>query len=262
MTSLAWSVVDTWTLVRRDLAHWRRRPVPVVADTLLFPVVIVLMFGYLLGGAMSVPGGGSYREFLVPGMFAMTMVFGIGATLVTVSADTARGITDRFRSLPMAGPAVLLGRVVADLLTSAVTLVVLVGCGLAVGWRPHRGVVDTGLALGLLLLLRFAFVWIGVYLGIVFHGNPEAVTAVRTLEFPIGFLANPFVATGAMPAWLGAVAAWNPLSATVSATRQLFGNPGVGAGWVDRHAVLMAVGWPLALTAVFLPLAVRAYRKL
>ena len=136
---LGWAVADAWVITGRDLAHWARQPGAVIANTLLFPVVIVLMFGYLLGGAMTVPGGGDYRDFLMPGMFAMTMVFGIGATANAVSADAARGVTDRFRSLPMAAPAVITGRAAADMLNSAAALAVLTGCGFAAGWHPHRG---------------------------------------------------------------------------------------------------------------------------
>ena len=260
---LRWAMIDPITLTRRDLAQWVRQPGVVITNTLLFPIMIVLMFGYLLGGAMTVPGGGSYREFLLPGMFAMTMVFGIGTTMAAVSSDAARGITDRFRSLPMASSAVVAGRAIADMLTAAVTLAVLIGCGLLIGWHLHRSLGDTLAAVGLLLLLRFAFVWVGVYLGLVCSANPEAVTAVRTVEFPIGFLGNPFVATATMPAWLGTIAAWNPLSCTVSAVRELFGNPtGDDRSWIAQHAVFMATVWPLILIAVFLPLSVRRYRHL
>jgi ABC-type multidrug transport system permease subunit len=260
---LAWAITDAWVITRRDLAHWARQPGAVIANTLLFPIMIVLMFGYLLGGAMTVPGGGDYRDFLMPGMFAMTMVFGIGATLGAVSADAARGITDRFRSMPMTAPAVITGRAAADMLNSAAVLAVLTGCGFGVGWHPHRGAVRAIAALGLLLLLRFAFVWIGVHLGLRFYSNAEAVTAVRTLEFPIGFLGNPFVAVSTMPAWLGAIALWNPLSSTVTATRQLFGDPvGAAPSWITDHAVLMAVAWPLLLIAVFFALSLHRYRCL
>jgi ABC-2 type transport system permease protein len=259
---LGWAIADAWVITRRDLAHWARQPGMVIANTLLFPIMIVLMFGYLLGGAMTVPGG-DYRDFLMPGMFAMTMVFGIGTTLAAVSADAARGVTDRFRSMPMATSAVIVGRAAADMLNSAAALAVLAGCGLLVGWHPHRGAVHALGALGLLLLLRFAFLWIGVYLGLTFYRNPEAVTAVRTVEFPIGFLGNPFVAISTMPAWLGAIALWNPLSSTVSAARQLFGDPiGAHPSWITDNAVLMAVAWPLLLIAVFFPLSLHRYRRL
>ena len=260
---LAWAIADAWVITRRDLAHWARQPGAVIATTLLFPIMIVLMFGYLLGGAMTVPGGGNYHDFLMPGMFAMTMVFGIGATLSAVSADAARGVTDRFRSMPMATSAVIAGRAAADMLNSAAALAVLTGCGFLVGWHPHRGAARAVAALGLLLLLRFAFVWIGVYLGLRFYPNPEAVTAVRTVEFPIGFLGNPFVAISTMPAWLGAIALWNPLSSTVSAARQLFGDPTGGPpSWITDHAVVLAVAWPVVLIAVFFPLSLRRYRHL
>jgi ABC-2 type transport system permease protein len=259
---LVLAISDAWVITCRDLAHWARQPGTVLANTLLFPIMIVLMFGYLLGGAMTVPGG-DYRDFLMPGMFAMTMVFGIGATTSAVSADAARGVTDRFRSMPMAPPAVITGRAAADMLNSAAALAVLTGCGFLVGWHPHRGTARAIAALGLLLLLRFAFVWIGVYLGLRFYTNPEAVTAVRTLEFPIGFLGNPFVAVSTMPAWLGAIALWNPLSSTVSAARQLFGDPaGARPSWITDHAVLMAVAWPLLLIVIFFTLSLHRYRRL
>jgi ABC transporter DrrB family efflux protein len=260
---LAWAVADAWVITGRDLAHWARQPFAVIANTLLFPLMIVLMFGYLLGGAMTVPGGGDYRDFLMPGMFAMTMVFGIGATVTAVSADAARGVTDRFRAMPMATSAVIAGRAAADMLSSAAALAVLTGCGWLVGWQPHRGATRAVAAVALLLLLRFAFVWIGIYLGLTFYASPEAVTAVRTLEFPIGFLGNPFVAISTMPVWIAAIAQWNPLSSTVSAARQLFGDPtGAHSSWITDHAVLLAVAWPLLLIAVFFPLSLHRYRRL
>lgn len=260
---LAWAVADAWVITGRDLAHWARQPGAVIANTLLFPLMIVLMFGYLLGGAMTVPGGGDYRDFLMPGMFAMTMVFGIGATVTAVSADVARGVTDRFRAMPMATSAVIAGRAAADMLSSAAALAVLTGCGWLVGWQPHRGATRAVAALALLLLLRFAFVWIGIYLGLTFYSSPEAVTAVRTLEFPIGFLGNPFVAISTMPVWIAAIAQWNPLSSTVSAARQLFGDPtGAHSSWITDHSVLLAVAWPLLLIAVFFPLSLHRYRRL
>ena len=260
---IGWALADTWVIACRDLAHWRQQPGAVIASTLVFPVMIVLMFDYLLGGAMIVPGGGDYRDFLMPGMFAMTMVFGIGATLSAVSADAARGITDRFRSLPMTAAAIIAGRAAADMLSSAAALAALTGCGLLTGWHPNRGAARAIAALGLLLLLRFAFVWVGVYLGLRFYLSPEAVTAARTLEFPVGFLGNPFVAVSTMPAWLGAVALWNPLSSTVTAARQLFGDPvGASSSWITSHAVIMSVAWPLLITSIFFSLSLRRYRRL
>lgn len=252
---------DSWVITRRDLEHWVAQPAPVLIS-LLFPVMTVLMFGYLFGGALSVSGGGSYREFLMPGMFALTMVFGIEMTMIAVVTDTARGVTDRFRSLPMASSAVLLGRSGADMLNAVVGLAVMIGCGLAVGWQAREGLPSALTAIGLLLLLRFALIWLGVYLGLVIN-SPEAVTGAQILVWPLGFLSNAFVAPATMPGWLGTIAEWNPLSATVSATRALFGNPGATSGsWAAEHALALAVAWPLLLIAVFLPLSVRRYRWL
>jgi ABC transporter DrrB family efflux protein len=258
---LRWALADGWTVTLRDLTHWVRKPGQVVAG-LLFPVMIVLMFGYLFGGGMAVPGGGDYREYLMPGMFAMTMLFGIEATFTAVARDAAEGVTDRFRSLPIASSAVVLGRSVADMLNTVLGLLVMIACGLAVGWRWHEGPVRAALAVGLLLLLRFAFLWVGIYLGLTLDG-PEAVMAVQILVWPIGFLSSAFAWTGTMPGWLAAVAEWNPLSATMAATRDLFGNPGAGGTtWIAEHAGVMALVWPLLLIAVFLPLSVRRYRRL
>jgi ABC-2 type transport system permease protein len=259
---LRWAVIDAWTITGRDLAHWVRQPTPVVVG-LLFPVLTLVMFGYLFGGAMSVPGGGDYREFLVPGLFALTMVFGVEATMVAVTTDAARGVTDRFRSMPMAPSAVVVGRSTADMLNSMLGLAVLIACGLVVGWRWRGSAGEALLAVGLLLLLRFALVWVGIYLGLLAR-SPEAVTAVQILVWPLGFLSSAFVATATMPGWLGTIAEWNPLSATVSATRDLFGNPGVGvdASWIAQHWLLMAIVWPLAIIAAFLPLSVRRYQRL
>ncbi|RKR92134.1 ABC transporter DrrB family efflux protein [Micromonospora pisi] len=258
---LRWAVVDGATITRRDLAHWARQPWQIVI-ALLFPVLTVLMFGYLLGGGMTVPGGGDYREFLLPGMFALTMVFGLETTFAAVATDAARGVTDRFRSMPMAPSAVVVGRGAADLLNSLVGLALMIGCGLAVGWSWHQGPARAAAAIGLLLLLRFALLWVGIFLGLLARG-PEALVAVQILVWPLGFLSNTFAAPETMPGWLGAIAEWNPLSSTVAATRELFGNPGWGGeSWVSQHALLMAVLWPTLLLVVFCPLSVRRYRRL
>ncbi|MEU4399115.1 ABC transporter permease [Micromonospora orduensis] len=255
------ALTDSGTLVWRGLARWRRDPGPLVAS-LGFNILIVLIFAYLFGGALQVPGGGSYREFLMPGMFVMTMVFGISLTTVAVAEDLERGITDRLRAMPVSPLAPLVARAVTDMLFALVTLAVLLAAGLAVGWRAHGDPGATLGAVGLILLLRFALVWVGIFLGLVTRGQ-TAVVAVQTLEFPLGFLSNAFVAPATMPAWLGAVAAWNPLSATVGASRELFGNPGWGGdSWAAQHYPLLAVVWPIVLVAVFLPLSVARYRRL
>ncbi|MEU7001426.1 ABC transporter permease [Nonomuraea sp. NPDC046570] len=258
---LGWALADGWTVARRDLAHWVAQPATVVFS-LVFPIVITLAFGYLFGGAVAVPEGAGYFAFLMPGMYGMTMLFGLGATMLAVTTDLSRGVTDRFRSMPMAPSAVLIGRGVADLLNSVVLLAAMLACGLAVGWRPESGPAGVLGGVGLLLLLRLALLWTGIFLGLLFK-DPGAMVVVQALEFPIGFLSNAFVAPGTMPGWLGAISEWNPLSSTVAAVRELFGNPGWGGeSWVAQHAPLMAVAWPLTLLAIFFPLSVRLWRRL
>ncbi|WP_433337226.1 ABC transporter permease [Spirillospora sp. CA-294931] len=258
---LRWAVADGWTITLRALAHWARQPDQVVIG-LMFPVLMVLMMGYLFGGQMQVPGGGGYREFIMPGMFAMTMIFGIEATFTAVAADATKGVTDRFRSMPMAPSAVVAGRGAADMLHSAAGLAIMVVCGLLVGWRWHEGPAKALAAVGLLLLLRFAVLWMGVYLGLVANG-PESVMAVQTLVWPFSFLSSALVAPSTMPDWLGAAAEWNPMSATVTACRDLFGDPSTSSGsWAAEHSLLLAIVWPLLIVAVFFPLSVRRYQTM
>ena len=250
-----WMASDSWTLTRRTLLHWRNQPGQLVLG-LLFPVMVLLMFAYLFGGAMAVPGGGDYREFLLPGMFALTMAFGLENTYTAVAADARRGVTDRFRTMPISAAAVVTGRSVADMLTAAVGLAALIGVGLAVGWRWHHGLGNALLAVGLLLLLRYALLWAGIWLALT-AGRPETLMAVQILVWPLGFLSSVFAAPETMPGWLGPLAEWNPLSATADATRELFGNPGPSTG-----RTWPAIAWPLLLLAVFVPLAIRRYRRL
>lgn len=258
--TLKWAMIDGSTIIGRELAHWRRQPAQVLIN-LAFPVMMVLMFGYLFGGSMNVAGGGDYREFLLPGMFALTMAFGVEATFTAVATDASKGITDRFRSMPMAPSAVVLGRSGADMLNSALGLFILMACGWAMGWSWHNGAGQALAAVGLLLLLRFSLLWIGVYLGLLLRG-PEAVMALQILVWPIGFLSNAFASPESMPGWLGTIAQWNPLSATAAATRELFGNPGWGGeSWIAQHYVLMAIAWPALIIAIFFPLSVRRYSR-
>jgi ABC-2 type transport system permease protein len=261
LTRFGWAIADAWVITRRDLMHWRLRPATVIVGW-FFPVMIVLMFGLLFGGAIRVPNGRSYFEFLMPGMFATTMLFGLEATMIAVTIDASKGVTDRFRSLPMSASAVVLGRCLADLLNSMVGLAVMIGVGLLLGWRWHAGMAEALAAVGLLLLLRFALLWVGIFFGLRAKG-PESVASVQILVWPISFLSNAFVDPSTMPSWLGGIAQWNPLSATTSAIRHLFLNPGWQAGsWSAEHTILLAMVWPALLVAIFLPLSVRAYRRL
>ncbi|MFJ3667562.1 ABC transporter permease [Streptomyces sp. NPDC090106] len=251
--STAYAVTDCWTMTRRELAHWARQPVQLIVG-LVFPVMLLLMFGYLVGGGRGITG--EYLDYLVPGMLALTMAFGLEGTMLNVTRDLDKGVIDRFRSMPMANGAVLVGRSAADMLQSAVGLAVLVGVGYALGWRTHGSAGAFLGAMGLLLLFRFAMLWIGIELALV-AGRPELVQAVQILVWPVGFLSNAFATPDSMPGWLGTVVDWNPMSQTATAVRHLLGGPGGEPGhtWA-------ALAWPLALLAVFFPLAVRRFGAL
>ncbi len=252
-TPMAHALSDSWTMTRRELARWGRQPVAVVVN-LVFPVMLLLMFGYLVGGGRGLSG--DYVDYLVPGMLALTMAFGLEGTMIAVTRDLDKGVVDRFRSLPMANGAVLVGRSAADMLQSVLGLVVLIGVGYTLGWRAHGGADAFLAAVGLLLLFRFAMLWIGIFLALV-AGKPELVQAVQILVWPVGFLSNAFATPDSMPGWLAAVVEWNPMSQTATAVRDLFGGPGGEAGHVWA-----AVAWPLALLAVFFPLAVARFGRL
>jgi ABC-2 type transport system permease protein len=254
-----WALADGRTMVRRSLARLWAKP-GVLAGELIFPAIMVVMFGYIFGSAIRVPGG-HYREYLMPGLFGMAAVTGVMATAAEVSRDSSRGVMDRFRSMPVARSAVAVGQTGSDIVTGVLGLAAMAVCGLAVGWRPHHGVADTLAAFGLLVLLRYAISWGGVALGMVCA--EELVDRLLPLIFPVTMLSNSFVPTAGMPVWLCVVADWNPVSAVVAACRDLFGNPGVPVAHAAlplRHPVIATLAWTAVLLVVFVPFSVRRYR--
>ncbi|MFI6323770.1 ABC transporter permease [Nonomuraea sp. NPDC050556] len=252
--------MTAWIVARKGLIHWRRNPA-LVLGSLLYPMVMVLLFGFVFGSAMNVAGGGDYREFLMPGMYGQAMMLGVMSTMAIVTAEASSGVTDRYRSMPVSMAGVVLGRSATEMVNTVLELAILIGCGLAVGWRFHLGVGNALVAVGLLLLVRFALIWVGIFLGLKI--TPAAAGAAWMPLMPLTMLANTFVSPSQMPGWLGTISEWNPLSATVAACRTLFGNPGFsGDSWASQHALLLAVAWPLLIIAIFLPLSVRAYRRL
>ncbi|MET7471583.1 ABC transporter permease [Micromonospora sp. NPDC005222] len=256
------ALADGWLMAGRNMRHVVRAPEEIILYFSL-PIVFVLVFGYVFGSGMSVPGDGNYREFLLPGVFVMTMLYGLGATASAIAVDAGRGVVDRFRSLPMARSALLSGRAGADLVRACLEMTALVVCGLLVGWQWREGVGRALAAVALILLLRVAMTWVGILFGLLVPNPDTVAVVVFPLAFPLSALSNVFVAPELMPDWLGAIAAWNPLSATVAAARDLFGNPGLGGdSWPARHALELAIVWPLALIAVAAPAAVRRYRRL
>lgn len=255
-----WALRDGWTITRRELGHVRRAPTELLG-AVIFPGLMVLMFGYIFGSAIHVPGG-NYREYLMPGLFAMTSVMGVMACALLIAKDVENGVMDRFRSLPMARSAIPFGRAFADLVVSIPGLAGMVAIGLLVGWRAHDGLARTLAAFGLLLLLRFAISWIGVFLGLLV--SAKAADNLVPLVFPITMLSNGFVPTSGMPGWLRMICDWNPVSALVGACRDLFGDPTAALAhpaWPLAHPVVATLGWSLILLAVFVPLATWRYHR-
>ncbi|MFF7452639.1 ABC transporter permease [Kitasatospora sp. NPDC008115] len=257
---------DSWVVAKRNLRRMTRIP-EIVIFGLMQPVMFVLLFSYVMGGAINIPGtqssSSTYIQFLMAGIFAQTVTFAVAGASAGIAEDMSKGLVDRFRSLPMARSAVLVGRTLADLCQTAFTLVVLAVVALLVGWRIHEGLLSALAAFGLLLLLGYAFSWIGALIGLSVR-SPEAATSAGLIWlFPLTFISNAFVPVSSMPGWLQAIAYWNPFSATVQACRNLFGNQvgPVDDVWPMQHAELVSVLWSVVITAVFSWLAVRKYRS-
>jgi ABC-2 type transport system permease protein len=258
-----WALKDTWVLIGRSIMRIAREPEQ-LADVTIQPVIFVLLFSYVFGSAIHLPGGGSYHQYLVSGMFGMAMAGSAPGTAVGLTTDMSSGLIDRFRSLPISRSAVLAGRTASDLITQALGVVVLVGAGLAIGWRIHHGVGDALAAIGLALLFAYAMTWAGACAGMLLR-SPETAQALGFVLFlPLSFVSNAFVPTQGMPSWLADFANWNPMSAIAAACRDLFGGANPAAtvhAWPMQHPELAVIAWSVALIAIFAPTAVALYRR-
>jgi ABC-2 type transport system permease protein len=253
-------LADAWTLSLRVLLMYKNSP-GLIGVSLGAPLVMLVIFGYVFGSAITVPGGQDYRGYLMPGLFVLTAVNGVMASMVGAARDLDRGIIDRLRTLPISRGATLLGQALADLLVNVVVLAAMAGIGLAVGWRVHHGPARAAAGLGLLLLVRFTAVWAGFLLGML-CGREDIAAQAGLLVFPIGMVSNVFVPIGGMPGWLRTVADWNPVSCAAAASRSLFGDTlGAAASspWPLAHPVDATLGWCLVLSLVFVPAAVRVF---
>ncbi|MEJ5915119.1 ABC transporter permease [Pseudokineococcus sp. 1T1Z-3] len=263
---------DGWTVARRNLIRIKRVP-DLLVGSVVSPIMFVLLFAYVFGGAIALPGADgeavadpqAYRTYLIAGIFAQTVIFGATITGSSMAQDLKSGIVDRFRSLPMAPSAVLVGRTTADVVNNVLTVVIMTLTGLVVGWRITTSVGEA--ALGYLLLLFFAYCvsWIMAFFGLLVR-TPEIFNNVSFIViFPLTFVANTFVPLESFPSVLRAFATWNPVSAVTQAARELFGNlqPGAPAptSWPLQNPVLYTLLWGVALLVVFVPLTVRQYQK-
>jgi ABC transporter DrrB family efflux protein len=256
-------LTDVWVLTKRSLARIRREP-ETLSEVTIQPVLFVLMFAYVFGGAIGLTGGGSYHEYLIGGMLGMGLAQTAPGSAVAVVSDMSTGLIDRFRSLPMSRAAVLIARSVADLLTQIIGALVVAGIGLAIGWRVHTGPGEVIAAFALALLFGYAFTWAGICLGMVLRSSEAAQQTGFVIFLPLTFISSAFVPTQTMPGWLQPVADWNPMSALAAACRHLFGNPNPAEAilsWPMQHPELAVIGWSVLLISVFAPLAVRLYRR-
>jgi ABC transporter DrrB family efflux protein len=251
------------------IVTWRNlKRIPRIPELAIFAILqsimFVLLFAFVFGGAIPLPDGGSYREFLMPGIFAQTIAFASATTAIGITDDMSKGIIDRFRSLPMARSAVLTGRTLSDVVYNGGILIVLMLTGLTVGWAVHTGIPEFLAGVGLLLLFAFAMSWIGVWLGLSVPTVEVAQQVAFTTIFPLTFLSNVFVPTQTLPDFLRPVAEWNPVSALTAAIRQLWGNPNpfAASGLPAEQPVLLTLIWIAILLAIFIPLGVRRYRSI
>ncbi|MBB2773385.1 MULTISPECIES: ABC transporter permease [Mycolicibacterium] len=256
-------VQQSWIMVKRNMIHTKRMP-EMLSDVTAQPIMFVLLFAFVFGASITNTGGASYREFLLPGIQAQTIVFSAFVVASGITADVEKGIIDRFRSLPISRSSVLIGRSIASVIHSSLGVFVMALTGLAIGWRIRGSVGEAVLAFALLLLFGFGMIWFGILIGSLMR-TVEAVNGVMfTALFPMTFLANTFVPTEPMPHWLRVIAEWNPVSSLAQAMRELWGNGGPAAPDAQlplHHPVLATVLWSLVLTAVFAPFALRAYAR-
>ena len=248
---------------------WRNlKRIPRIPELAIFAVLqsimFVLLFAYVFGGAIPIPGGGDYNDFLMPGIFAQNIVFAAGITAIGIADDIGKGIIDRFRSLPMARSAVLTGRSLSDVVYNLGILIVLMLSGLFVGWGVRTGIPEFLAGVALLLLFAFAMSWLGIYLGLMVPSVEVAQQAIFTVLFPITFLSNVFVPPQTLPDWLQPIAEWNPTSTLTGSLRQLWGNPNPFAtdSFPSQNPILVTLIWVVVVIAIFAPLGIRRYRNL
>ena len=250
---LYWTVMDALVIAKRNLQHIPRIPAQLL-DVTIQPIIFVLLFRFVFGGAIKT-GGTSYVNFLMPGIFVQTLIFGGVNTGVGLAEDLQRGLIDRFRSLPMARSAVLAGRTIADLVQSVLGVTVMLTVGMLVGFRPQGNALGWVAALALILLCGFTVSWVGAMMGLI-APNAESVQAIGFMAiFPLTFASSAFVPTSTMPGWLRAFTDHQPVTAIVNATRALLlGQPVGMSAW-------QALAWCVGILALFAPLSVSLYRR-
>jgi ABC transporter DrrB family efflux protein len=254
---------DIAVLTGRNLVHIAREPLQ-LSDVTVQPVLFTGLFVYVFGAGVVLPHGGSYTDYAIAGLLALNLTTSSMGTAVGLSTDLSSGVIERFRTLPMWRPAVLIGRSLADLMTATLCTVIVAVTGLAIGWRPDDGLVSALGGFALFLLFSYAMSWACACLGVLSKGPESAQGTGLVILFPLAFVSNSLVPTQRMPEILRTIADWNPVSAVTAAARQLFGNPNPSASidaWPMQHPVAASLLWSIAILMVFAPLATTLYRR-
>ena len=263
MTTIAHALSDGAIVAKRNVIKLKRLP-DVLVFTTMSPIMFVLLFAYVFGGSIDIPGT-SYREFLIAGIFAQTVIFGATFSGASIADDMQKGIIDRFRSLPMARVAVLLGRTASDIVNNSISLVVMSITGLLVGWRIRTSPLEAIGGFLLILLFAYAISWIMAYVGLLVRSVEVVNNASFMVIFPLTFIANTFVPSQNLPSFLRTIAEWNPVSSVAQAAREAFGNtvPATSASeaWSLNNPVLYVLLSVAVILAIFVPLSVRQYRR-
>ncbi|HEX6311865.1 MAG TPA: ABC transporter permease [Acidimicrobiia bacterium] len=259
----AYAFGDATVIAKRNVIKIKRVP-EVLVFVLLSPIMFVLLFAYVFGDSIQVPGG-DYREFLIAGIFVQTVLFGSTFTGAGLADDMQKGIINRFRSLPMSRSAVLAGRTSSDIIYNLLSLAIMSLTGLIVGWRIRDSILEAVAAFALLLLFAYAFSWVMASVGLMIPSVEVINNATFMILFPLTFLANTFVPTENLPSGVRTFAEWNPVSSAAQAVRELFGNIPPDApeptAWSLQHPTLYTLLWIAAIIAVFAPLSVRQYKR-
>jgi ABC-2 type transport system permease protein len=261
MSSVALALSDGAVVAKRNLIKIKRVP-ELLIWTLMSPIMFVVLFGYVFGGAIG-PEGVNYREFLIAGVFVQTVIFGSTYTGAGLAEDMTKGIIDRFRSLPMSRAAVLVGRTTSDIFSNSLSITVMAITGLIIGWRIHTGIPEAATGFLMVLLFAFAFSWIMAYVGLKVASVEVVNNASFMFIFPLTFIANTFVPLPTLPGPLKTFAEWNPVSAVTQVAREAFGNTGayVPTTWSLENPILYTLVWVGIILAIFVPLSVRQYKK-
>lgn len=264
MNSLQRTIVDGWVITQRNLIKIKRVP-EVLIWVLMSPIMFVLLFAFVFGGAIDAGDNLNYREFLLAGIFAQTVVFGATFSGASLAEDMTKGIIDRFKSLPMSRSAVLFGRTAADIAYNVLSLIVMALTGLLVGWRAHEGVLKTLAGFALLIAFGYAISWVMAYVGLLVPSVDVVNNASFMVIMPLTFVSNAFVPLQSFSGVLRHIVEWNPVTALTQAARELFGNLPADAvpptAWSMQHPVLYTLIWVVGIIAVFGPLSVRQYAR-